>query len=270
MIKTLFNHIAETRPDVTWLKGPDSNGDYLWDLSLPNQSEISSLVDSFVPDQILGPKPSDIKLYDFILETSQDKSTPPTNVDFVTGLTSKLHRKSILVKGECTSEEYYQSYDGTTYSNLIVKESTVFTRDALGFPTYKTVTITWYKNDGTAHETTKTWNKYYSNMEKIQEGKTRRGNLVSNLQMPCIGLISIALNGTPNATPEVILEGRKFLADYAAEFTLFIEDSNKVMLDCLNDTNHPKYISSSEYTWIDEMTPYNITIRQYITNEMTI
>lgn len=210
-----------------------------------------------------------LKVYDYI-SMSGDKTIPPVDVDFITGLSIKLHRKVIIVKGECQKEEFYVNYDGTTYSDLVVDEVITFTRDVLGFPNYKTTTLRWYKKSGEVHETQKTWVKYYSNLEKIQEGKVRRGNLVAGLQMPCIGLISIALIGTPNATPVVILEGRRFLANYAPEFTLFIEDSNKTMLDCLGNVDNPRYISSSDYTWIDSMTPYGITIRQFILNEMSI
>jgi hypothetical protein len=194
----------------------------------------------------------------------------PLTLDYVTGLKIKLHRKSTIVKGECTKEEFYVNYNGTTYSDLIVKEEHLFARDALGFAASRTTTVTWYLEDGTPSTSTKTWTKYYSNLEKIDEGKIRRGNLVDNLQMPCIGLISIAMIGTPNATTAVILEGRRFLADYKIEFDNFIGASDKTILACLNDSNHEKYISVGEYSWIDTMTPYGMTIRQYLVNELTI
>jgi hypothetical protein len=60
---------------------------------------------------------------------------------------------------------------------MIIKEITTFTRDALGFPTYKDVEVKWVCEDNSFHSTTKTWRKYYSLLEKIQEGKIRRGNL---------------------------------------------------------------------------------------------
>lgn len=205
-----------------------------------------------------------------LLRVYSDPFQDAVNVDFVSGLTVKLHRKSFLVKGECRSEEYYLNFDGTTYSNLVVKEETVYTRNALGFPIYKDVKLSWMCEDGTIHPKTKEWRKYYSQLEQIKEGKTRRGNLVSNLQMPCIGLISIAMTGTPNPSAAVILEGRRFLGDYSKEFTIFIEDSNKEILNCLIYSDNPKYVSIATYPWIDTMTPYGVTIRQFIINEMTI
>lgn len=270
-MRHILDYIRDTRQDVEWISGPDENGQYSWDLNLPNQSEIVSLISSFNPLTPAPDLPSDVKIFKYMPVGVYDRSIPPFHRDFITSLPNiKLHRKSTIVKGECTKEEFFVNYDGTTYSDLIVKEETTYVRDALGFPTYKTVKVTWYKNDGTPHPAFKSWIKYYSNMEKIQEGKTRRGNLIANLQMPCIGLISIAMLGHPNASPEVILEGRKFLADYSKEFTLFIEDSNKEMISCLNNTEHIKYVSVSKYTWIDTMTPYGMIIRAFIINELTI
>lgn len=199
-----------------------------------------------------------------------DPRLAPIRVDYVTGLDIKLHRKSNLVKGECKSEEFYENYDGITYSNLIVKENHVFIRDALGFAIKRDTTITWYNNDGQPNSLTKSLPKFYSSVEQIEEGKTRRGNLVNALQMPTIGLISIAMIGSTAATMAVILEGRKFLADYKLEFDVFVNESNKAILDCLTNPSNPRYIQASNYAWIDSVTPYGVTIRQFIYNEMNI
>jgi hypothetical protein len=230
-----------------------------------------------VSNEGLVSNPLKIKIYDFLSNTPiNSKYEPPLRVDFVTGLDIKLHRKSILVKGECVREEFYQTATvnpttgAITYSNLIVKEDTTYTRNYLGFPVTKNSVISYALEDNTFHPITKSITKMYSQLEQINEGKTRRGNLVDNLQMPCIGLISIATTGSPNPTPAVILEGRKFLADYKNEFDSFVAASDKTILSCLSDTNHPKYISQALYSWIDAMTPYQVTIRQYLINELTI
>jgi hypothetical protein len=88
--------------------------------------------------------------------------------------------------------------------------------------------------------------------------------------MPCIGLISIATLGTPNANMAVILEGRRFLLNYKLEFDAFIGESNKGIISCLNNPADPKYISTENYYWIDAMTPYGVSIRQYLIGEMSI
>lgn len=215
------------------------------------------------------PTPRPVKIHQFIRAKS-NITEPPVDVDYVSGLMIKLHRKATLVKGECVKEEFYANYDGEMYSNLIVKEESVFTRDALGFPIFKDVTISWANEDDAFHKTTKTWRKYYSSLEKISEGKIRRGNLFNSLQMPMIGLISLAMLETNVPSPEVILEGRKFLAAYKNQFETFIADSNKEIILCLDQADHPNYIDSEVWPWIDYTTPYGITIRQFLLSELSI
>lgn len=217
-----------------------------------------------------APVTNPIKIYEFLPSMGTNKSIPPFTTNFVTDLTIKLHRKSILVKGECIREEFYQNYDGVTYSNLIVKEESTYTRDALGFPMYRTTIISWINADNTVNSNTKTWVKYYSNLEQISEGKVRRGNLVDSLQKPCIGLISIAMIGTPNPTSAVILEGRRFLFDYKKEFDAFVDESNREIVSCFSDSANARYATSTNYSWIDSMTPYGVTIRQFLIGELTI
>lgn len=211
------------------------------------------------------------KIYDHVYDKSLfDTSVPPLTVDFITQLKVKLHRKSTLVKGECIKEEYFVDCDGTTYSNLIVSEHSTYTRNPLGFPIKKDSHLHFYDNNGVESPEAKNWVKWYSMLEQIQEGKIRRGNLIDALQMPCVGLIGIAINGTPTPTTAVILEGRRFLFDYKKEFDAFVDESNKEIVTCFADPAHPRYASVTKYPWINSMTPYGVTIRQFLVSELTI
>jgi hypothetical protein len=212
-----------------------------------------------------------VKIYDFMTSLLPvDTSIPPVACDYVTGLNTKLHRKSILVKGECDAEEFYEHCDGTTYSNLIIRESHVFTRNALGFAIKRDTLITWYNSDGQPNTVTKNLPKFYSQAEQIEEGKVRRSNLINALQMPIIGLISLAVTGTTSPTLAVLIEGRNFLFTYKVQFDSYMGESNKEILACLSDSNNPNYISNTNWTWIDYMTPYGVTIRNYLINALTI
>jgi hypothetical protein len=216
------------------------------------------------------------KIYDFVENKSlYDTSSVPLSLDFRTSLKKMLHRKSTLIKGECITEEYYEtcSVDAQgvlTYSNLIVSEHHAFIRDALGFPVMRNSHLHFYDSNGVESPESKHWTKYYNNLEKIQEGKIRRGNLVDNLQMPCIGLISIAMTGSPTPTTAVILEGRRFLFDYKKEFDAFVDESNREIVACFSDASNARYASVSKYSWINSMTPYGVTIRQFLIGELTI
>ena len=216
------------------------------------------------------------KIYDFVEDKKKfNTSTVPLTLDFRTGLTKVLHRKSTLVKGECVKEEYFEncSVDAAgnlTFTNLICAEHHAFIRDTLGFPIMRNSHIHFYDQNGIESAETKSWTKYYSQLEKIQEGKIRRGNLVDNLQMPVIGLIAIAVTGSPIPAPPIILTGRNFLFDYKKEFDAFVDESNKEILQCLTNPANAKYMSVSKYPWINSMTPYGVTIRQFLIAELTI
>lgn len=216
------------------------------------------------------------KIYNFVRRYGDfDTSVPPLDVDFRSGLTKMLHRKSTLIKGECVKEEYFENCSvdaqgNLTYSNLILSEHHSFVRDPLGFPIMRNSHFHFYDVNGVESAETKPWTKFYSNLEKIQEGKVRRWNLVDNLQMPCVALISLAMTGSQIPTTEVILEGRRFLFDYKKEFDAFVDESNRDIVQCFSNPAHPRYASASKYSWINAMTPYGVTIRQFLIGELTI
>lgn len=47
---TMLEWLQSQRQDVQWIKGPTISGEYFWDLSLPNQSEIQQLVLDYDPN----------------------------------------------------------------------------------------------------------------------------------------------------------------------------------------------------------------------------
>jgi len=50
MIGRILEWVQTQRPDVQWLKGPDSEGRYKWDTTLPNQLQIQELINSYDPN----------------------------------------------------------------------------------------------------------------------------------------------------------------------------------------------------------------------------
>ena len=99
-----------------------------------------------------------------------------------------LHKKRVIVKGELKTIEYYQKYDGTTYSDLIVKETRTYTRDSIGLVAQRTLTSEWYLKDETVGLLT-TNIKYYAPNEAIEEGITRRNNIIADAKIYCLGTI---------------------------------------------------------------------------------
>lgn len=50
IMATMFDWLNYNRPDLLTLHGPDSNGNYRWDESLPNQEEIANLIAQYTPE----------------------------------------------------------------------------------------------------------------------------------------------------------------------------------------------------------------------------
>ncbi len=119
--------------------------------------------------------------YDYLQESSSSKSfkigyEDPIVVDYdIMG----FHKKRTIVFGELIKVEYYESYDGNTYSNLIVEETREFTRDVnTGLVQHRTQSSKWYLTDNTVGLIKNTI-KYYTLEEAIQEGIDRRSNVIA-------------------------------------------------------------------------------------------
>ena len=99
-----------------------------------------------------------------------------------------LHKKRTIIVGELRSVEYYSTYDGISYSDLVVLEERVYTRDTNGIVLYRTLTVTWYLVDGSVG-LIKTTTKYYNSTESIDEGITRRTNIIDTGKLYIINAV---------------------------------------------------------------------------------
>lgn len=237
---------------------------------------ITATVNNHVPS-VLG-----YKIWNFVQEPPAT-NTPPLDLDYKKQLTTRLHPKNTFVQGELTAREFYENAsvnaDGSiTFSNLILRENNVYTRDVAGFAIYRTKTITWIRDDESDGPDTKVTLKYYSGVDKIQEGQTRRGNLVDALIMDSANLLLLAktvarIGETGDSSYALTAEeieveiqkGRDLLTTYGDSFSAFISHSDKkILTDIQNDTTHA-FLNDTLYG----VTP-SVTMRQYILNEMTL
>lgn len=112
-----------------------------------------------------------------------------------------LHREDIIdSKGSLITKNYYKNYDGTTYSDLAVKDEYNYIIDSVtDLVQYRTETISWYRQDGTVGDT-KVITKYYNLNNSIKEGIIRRTNLIDKAKT--YGLANISgthVSGIPNS-----------------------------------------------------------------------
>lgn len=145
----------------------------------------------------------------------------PVNIDYnIYG----LHKKRTIVKGELVLVQYYQNYDVDTneYSDLAISEHREFLRDPSTFLAYqRNQTINWYLTDDTIGAT-KTSVKYYSLTESIEEGITRRKNVIAEAKIYTLGALGLVAAQT-------------LLLQLAAPISAFIDGATQFLRQAINN-----------------------------------
>ena len=102
-----------------------------------------------------------------------------------------------LRKGELYKVEYYRNLAGdpnniANYSDLILTENRAYTRDpSTALLVYRDMTVTWNLSDNTIGET-KVTRKWYQLKDSIDEGVTRRDNIIAYAKLYLLGQIGLA------------------------------------------------------------------------------
>lgn len=136
-----------------------------------------------------------------------------------------LHKSKTFVTGELRLVEYFKEFDGTTYSNLVVKEERAYTRNAWDLAEYRTQTSTWYLEDDTIG-CTKVTTKYYNPQESMEEAEYRRTNLLSDAK-----LYTASVVGLPDALD--------FMKSVNTEISLYIQGEQDSLLVAIAASTKP-------------------------------
>ena len=209
--------------------------------------------------------PSHCKIYRYIQGTEyEDKSKPPKEHDFKIGLSLangdpfKLQQlNTIDDSGTLIKAEYFSAPD---LLDKIVECNFAYTFDVYGDFQSRDKTVTWFREDGSAHPDTKVMPKTYLNPNDIlSASQRRRKNSIDNL------LIEIRMI----AVPSILLEEQATGADAAekqlnAELMLvdFIATHNNAMSAYIN-VGAPNIYSDVENDvtaiWLDNIVTYENT-----------
>lgn len=209
-----------------------------------------------------------VKLYRYLPLSDRDKRDVPSNINYITGITGRIHpTNTIIISGEIRQVDYYANASAPnaqgviTYDDLVIRETFAYTRDAMGFARARTQTITWYKEDGTPHAGTKTRVKYYENDESIREGQRRRKNITDTLSMTITKWLLSTQTGTPKERIDI---GRTFLHYYKTSFNMFSDaSSSRIIHDLVTD-------SVPAHAWIDQTFSTGVTVRHKMIDELNI
>ena len=136
-----------------------------------------------------------------------------------------LFKKRTIYKGELIKVEYYKNYDGVTYTELVIEETRAYTRDSNDLVMYRTQVSKWYMEDGSVGME-KTFMKYYSPQESIDEGNTRRSNVIADAKLYILSQVGLA-------------NGQDMLVSVANEIALFINGYAQPLRDAVANSTKP-------------------------------
>lgn len=197
------------------------------------------------------------KIYKYVRDGVKNKHFH--DINYKKELTITLYPKRSFIKGELRTVIWYSDSECT---DPILEVSISYVRDILGFASSRVTTRSWHNFDGTKNTESKVTGKDYTlnDLDKIEEGIVRRGNIVKGLQMPILTYMVGTISELTQ--PEIIQLGRDFLKLHKLEFQSFIEESHKqITTDITNVTDF----------WLDNViNAEGGTIRSFILEELDI
>jgi hypothetical protein len=209
------------------------------------------------------------KLYDLLPNpeqfTEEDKRRLPVDIDFKTGLSSTLYKEVTMLHGAPVSKVYYTDVTGNedgsvTYSSPIVRIDYTFERDEISLAISCTQRFRWYDTEGNISTGYKDTKDFFNTAEKIAEAEQRRGNIIADLKVKTIGLLMYTQQ---MSQPDATTLGRPFLAQYKQDIYNYVDEANTGFATSVTNA------SAETYPWLDDMTPYGVTIRQFILNAIS-
>lgn len=211
---------------------------------------------------------NELKLMRYLPDLCCDTATGHFHqVDFLERLRmmgKRLYPDFVKIKGEVQQVDWYAEAsvnpDGSmAYNDLMVRESFVYTRDPNGFALYRDGTITWYCEDDCAHPEVKTVErKFYPPLERIQERKTRRANIIDDLKYSVLGWIIVS---EPTDFATALAWGQTFFSAYQSEIVSYVEVSNAALQTAITD--------DTSTAWLDN-TIQSVTLRAMMLDAIDI
>jgi len=161
-----------------------------------------------------------------------------------------LNKKRVIIKGELREVGYYCGYNPTanTFSDLVVLEKRTYNRDPIGIATSRNQTSIWYLNDGNSG-LTKTFTKYYTEEQGIEEGINRRGNMLSFAK-------TSLLNGLKEIYGEPTNQSYAFdmLTSVKTEMEYFTQGYTQPLRDAVSASTKPYLTEQIKINVIEQLT----------------
>jgi hypothetical protein len=136
-------------------------------------------------------------------------------------------------KGDLVIVEYYQDFNEETsiYSNLMVKETRVYTRNATTtLVTKREMNIQWFTNSDEVIAVKNTV-KYYDAENGYESNKCSRKNLINKASMYLLSQVGLQ-------------NGKNFLNTVSLSISTYIDGNIQPLLDLISTSNEP-YMSAN-------------------------
>jgi hypothetical protein len=203
------------------------------------------------------------KLYRLIWVPPHNLESVPYDVDYVTGLTQRLHPVETYERGRIVRIDYFlnaglDAYGEKYGTDLFVTESFDYTNNAGGFAVSRVQVISWYLEDGTVGGT-KERHKLYNTKDSRAEGRRRRRNVIDISSMNVIKLLAgTETGGDINAA---VIMGVTFMAGYKLQTEAYLEMAT-------NDL-YTAVLSNTTASWLNNViNAEGATIRMYLAGEL--
>ena len=220
-----------------------------------------TIVENTVRDHV-GDNGLDLKIYRYVESTQTIvRHLPPKGINYVSGLTTRLHPKRTFVNGELQLVEWYASYDelSNTFSDMVLDVTIAYVYDVNDLPANRTTTRRWYREDGTPHPDTKVTHKFYDRpADRLHVNARKRENIMDEVKINTLGMMLATMipMGQAADTEEVENIGGNLFSKYQGKFRSYIEVDHRTVVDDL---------TNETAVWLSNpINPQGYTIRDYM------
>ena len=184
------------------------------------------------------------RIYDYVPDADLfDAYAAPHTVDYITGLSIRLHPQRTFVLGELTTVTYYAEVSSTgEYSTPVVRESFTYNRDpGSGLANSRTQVIEWYLSDGSIgpHPKNRGPKVYASIREKRDESTRKRRNQTSYASEVVIGVLMRVMPPL-----QALQQGQEYWKTLVHEVGLYEEGDTAPLKSRISGDDEPLWLNT--------------------------
>ncbi len=200
-------------------------------------------------------------IYDYMdeAESYNQHKAPKDKIDFrILG----LKKEAVYDKGLYPTVRYWGDYDPSTdtFSDLVVELYRVYhIRPSTKYFISRDLTITWFKEDGSAGDT-KSSVRHYKPYQANVKAEKRRKSIINHVKNILVD--AIALSGLFGSVAAINEEAQSFADKYDSDISKFIRVQHANL--------YTNIAADTDYAWLDNehVSDANFTVRSYLLDQL--